>query len=137
MRKQFEVAHRAHLNGDAPEPVEFDLKWEDDKGKSQSETFSIHPERVSQFLMFRIAGSPISNDALSWLEVFQKTMDPPEYTRFATFCQDTDGVEVKAENLADIVAWIMEEATARPTMRSLPSAPGPKRTTKSSTPVAS
>ena len=137
MRKQFEVAHRAKLNGNAPEPVEFDLAWEDDEGKSQAESFSIRPDRVTQFTMFRVAGSPISNDASSWLEVFQQAMEPEEYARFAAFCQQTDGVDVRAETLADIVAWIMTEATARPTMPSSPSAPGRKKTTRSLTPVAS
>ena len=132
MRKQFEVAHRAkQLNGSAPEPVEFDLAWEDDDGKSATETFSVYPDRIPQFTMFRVAGSPVSNDASSWLEVFQKAMDAPEYERFAAFCQ-SDKVDVKAEVIADIVAWLMEQATARPTMPSSPSVPGRKRTGPSS-----
>ncbi len=99
-------------NIEESEPLTFDLGGEE---------FSCYPEVQGKTILdIMRAASEGDEDtrgvmmAVSVLTFFEKVMPPEEYERFGKLMEDPKRI-VPMETLSEIMSWLMEEYTDRPT----------------------
>jgi len=97
---------------DDAEPLSFDLGGEE---------FFCYPEVQGKTILdiMRVAAEGDDETrgaamAVSVLDFFQKVMPPEEYERFEKLMKDPKRI-VRMETLSDIMGWLIEEYTDRPT----------------------
>ena len=102
-------------NIDEAEPLTFDLG---------DEEFSCYPEvqgkTILDIMKVAAAGDEDSRGvlmAVSILDFFQKVMPPEEYGRFEALMEDPKRI-VPMDTLSEIMSWLIEEYTSRPTQPS-------------------
>jgi hypothetical protein len=108
--KSFEV-----VNLDEAEPLTFDLGGEE---------FNCYPEVQGKTILdvMRVASEGDEDTrgalmAVSVLDFFRKVMPPEEYERFDKLMEDPKRI-VKMDVLSEIMSWLIEEYTDRPTQPS-------------------
>jgi hypothetical protein len=108
--KSFEVA-----NIDDAEPLDFDLG---------GETFVCYPEVQGKTILDVMKSAAEGDEdtrgvmmAVSVLDFFKKVMPPEEYERFEKLMEDPKRI-VRMEVLSEIMSWLIEEYTDRPTQPS-------------------
>ena len=109
--KSFEVK-----NIDESEPLTFDLGGEE---------FTCHPEVQGKLILDIIRAASDEKDpdqrgmmmAVGVLDFFEKVMDAPEYERFNKLMEDPKRI-VPMDTLSEIMSWLIEEYTDRPTQPS-------------------
>jgi hypothetical protein len=109
--KSFEVK-----NIDDAEPLTFDLGGEE---------FTCHPEVQGKMILDIIRTAANEDDpdargmmmAVGVLDFFEKVMDAEEYARFEALMKDPKRI-VPMDTLSDIMSWLIEEYTDRPTQPS-------------------
>lgn len=98
----------------SPDPITFDL---------HGETFEAYPDIQGVVVLGFVAsiadvdedsGAGVANAILGF---FEKTLKPESLERFHALTNDPERV-VKTEKLSEIVGWLMEEYTDRPTKAS-------------------
>lgn len=92
----------------AVEPLGFGLNGEE---------FEVLPDIPGAVLLEFLEGADTGNGAGSILKFFKDVMSEEEYARFDKVIKDPK-VIVKLEDLTDIVKFLAEEYTARPTTAS-------------------
>jgi hypothetical protein len=99
-------------NIEESEPLTFDLGGEE---------FSCYPEVQGKTILdiMRVASEGDEDTrgvmmAVSVLTFFEKVMPPEEYERFGKLMEDPKRI-VPMETLSEIMSWLMEEYTDRPT----------------------
>jgi hypothetical protein len=105
--KSFDV-----INIDESEPLTFDLGGEE---------FMCYPEVQGKTILdiMRIAADGDEDTrgvlmAVSVLDFFEKVMPPEEHERFAKLMEDPKRI-VPMDTLSEIMSWLIEEYTDRPT----------------------
>jgi hypothetical protein len=106
--KSFEVK-----NVDDAEPLTFDLGGEE---------FTCHPEVQGKLILDIIRSAADEKDpdqrgmmmAVGVLDFFKKVMDASEYERFEKLMEDPKRI-VPMDTLSEIMSWLIEEYTDRPT----------------------
>jgi hypothetical protein len=106
--KSFEVK-----NIEDSEPLTFDLGGEE---------FTCHPEVQGKMILDIIKTAADENDpdqrgmmmAVGVLGFFEKVMDASEYERFNKLMEDPKRI-VPMDTLSEIMSWLIEEYTDRPT----------------------
>jgi hypothetical protein len=108
--KSFEV-----VNIDDAEPLDFDLG---------GETFVCYPEVQGKTILDVMKAAAEGDEdtrgvmmAVSVLDFFKKVMPPEEYERFEKLMEDPKRI-VRMEVLSEIMSWLIEEYTDRPTQPS-------------------
>jgi len=108
--KSFEVK-----NIDDAEPLDFDLG---------GETFNCYPEVQGKTILdiMRVAAEGDEDTrgvlmAVSILDFFVKVMPPEEYEKFEKLMEDPKRI-VPMDVLSEIMSWLIEEYTDRPTQPS-------------------
>lgn len=93
------------------EPVTFNL---------YNETFHCY-KQIHGVTLLRFVKEANSEDGAAavsaMLGVFERVMPKDEFKRFETLCEDPDTV-VPVETLGEIIGWLMEVYSERPTKRS-------------------
>lgn len=92
-------------------PLTFDL---------YDETFECRPQIQGNTLLTFVkqANSEDGSEATdALLNIFKRVMKEEEYERFEALCTNDDTV-VPVDTLGDIVAWLMEQYSGRPTPES-------------------
>lgn len=83
----------------------------------QGETFKCYP-RMTGAALIDFAAAATSDDTsrstAATLEFFEGVMKPEEHKRFDEFIRDPDK-EIEIDELAEVVEWLVEEYTNRPT----------------------
>jgi hypothetical protein len=106
--KSFEVK-----NIEDSEPLTFDLGGEE---------FACHPEVQGKMILDIIKAAADEDDpdqrgmmmAVGVLDFFKKVMDAAEYERFSALMEDPKRI-VSMDTLSEIMSWLIEEYTDRPT----------------------
>jgi len=100
------------LDIDDAEPLSFDLGGEE---------FTVYPEVQGKAILDIVRSAAEGDEdtrgmmlAVSTLDFFQKVMPPEEYERFSKLMEDPKRI-VSMETLSDIMSWLIEEYTNRPT----------------------
>lgn len=109
--KSFEVQ-----NVDDSEPLTFDLGGEE---------FTCYPEVQGKMILDIIKTAASEPDAeqrgmmmaVGVLDFFEKVMDVSEYERFNKLMEDPKRI-VKMDTLSEIMSWLIEQYTDRPTQPS-------------------
>ncbi len=109
--KSFEVK-----NVDDSEPLSFDLGGEE---------FTCYPEVQGKMILDIIRTAANENDpdargmmmAVGVLDFFEKVMDASEFERFTKLMEDPKRI-VPMDTLSEIMSWLIEEYTDRPTQPS-------------------
>ena len=103
--------------GASAEPVVFKLHGEE---------FTCYPNVPGKVLLDLVAKSGDENNPAASAEIvsefFKVVLTPESYTRFDELARDAERI-VTVETLGEIISWLMEEYSDRPTPRpeSLPS----------------
>lgn len=96
---------------DEMEPVSFDL---------YGKTFNCY-KQIHGVTLLRFVKEASSEDGArateAMLTIFKRVMPSEEYARFEELCDDPDTV-VPVETLGEIIGWLMEVYTGRPTEES-------------------
>lgn len=95
------------------EPLEFELG-----GK----TFHCRPALQGKFLLDMAASADPDNPASSALAVnkfFERALKPADLKRFNALLEDPDTI-IKSETLGEILSWLVEEYSDRPTEEPTP-----------------
>lgn len=115
MRKSFQVASAAQ----ADMPVEFELNWQLPDGTLGSpEIFTAYPGRIPGATLLSLANMMVDQNSVAMFELFRAALGD-DFARFETLIRDPSR-HVTAETLAEIVSWLGEEASGRPTPPSSP-----------------
>ncbi len=103
------------VNIDDAEPLDFDLG---------GETFVCYPEVQGKTILDVMKAAAEGDEdtrgvmmAVSVLDFFKKVMPPEEYERFEKLMEDPKRI-VRMEVLSEIMSWLIEEYTDRPTQPS-------------------
>lgn len=105
------------FNMEDAEPISFKL---------YGETFECFPEMQGKTLLefIQLTQSDDTTDAALAMELFfQKVLKPESAARFESLAKDPERI-VSVQTLAEIVGWIMEEYSNRPTQGSEQSSTG-------------
>ena len=106
----FEVARR----NKADSPVTVKLDWVDDDGDKHTEEFTAIPSRISTVTLMRLGGQRISTKSDAFFKIIEQAFGEEENQRFLDFAEHPDH-EVEAEQLAKIIAELVEHKEGRPT----------------------
>lgn len=105
--KSFDV-----ISLDEAEPLTFDLGGEE---------FTCYPEVQGKMILDVMRSAAEADEesrgmlmAVSVLDFFKKVMPPEEYERFEKLMEDPKRI-VPMDTLSDIMGWLIEEYTNRPT----------------------
>jgi hypothetical protein len=105
--KSFDV-----VNIDESEPLDFDLG---------GETFMVYPEVQGKTILDIMRTASEGDEetrgvkmAVSVLDFFEKVMPPEEYEKFNKLMEDPKRI-VPMDVLSEIMSWLIEEYTDRPT----------------------
>lgn len=91
----------------------FILAWEDDESKQEkTETFTVYPGRVPGAVAVDL--TTIGQHSKAMWDFFEACMDPAEFARFDSTVRDPK-ISIDAETLGQIIKWITEVETGRPT----------------------
>jgi hypothetical protein len=103
------------INIEESEPLDFDLG---------SETFLCYPEVQGKTILdiMRVAAEGDEDTrgvlmAVSVIDFFKKVMPPEEYERFEKLMEDPKQI-IPMDTLSEIMSWLIEEYTDRPTQPS-------------------
>lgn len=91
------------------------------------ETFTAIPAIQGAFLLHFVnqaGGSDGIHAAEALMEFYARVLTPESLERFNAMCSSPDKI-VSMTTLSEIVGWLVEEYTKRPTQGSSSSAPGP------------
>lgn len=106
MGNQKFTSGRRDLEKKAP----FDLEWYDDKGEVQLQTFYCYPGRLPGGILFDVLR--INDGSAPFWEFWRKVMDDGTYMEFRETVRDNP---IDAQVLRDIMDWVIEYDTGRPT----------------------
>lgn len=97
---------------DEADPLTFDLG---------GETFTCYPEVQGKTILDIMRTAAVSDEdargllmAVSMTDFFEKVMPPEEYERFSQLMEDPKRI-VPMDTLSEIMSWLIEEYTERPT----------------------
>jgi hypothetical protein len=100
-------------------PLDFELEYEkliDDEWQEQTEKFKAR-SAIPGHLMMQIAGameSGVSVASAEMVKMLHSAIVPEDKDRFMTLIDDTE-IAIPIETLGEILAWLAEEYTGRPT----------------------
>lgn len=95
---------------DLEKKVPFDLAWFDDKDEEQVETFYCYPGRLPGGILFDVL--KINDGSAPFWEFWAAIMDEESYVEFRSYVRKNP---IEAQTLRDIMDWIIEFDTGRPT----------------------
>lgn len=95
---------------DLEKKVPFDLSWYDDTDEEQVETFYCYPGRLPGGLLFDVL--KINDGSAPFWEFWASVMDEATYEEFRTYVRKNP---IQAATLREIMDWIIEYDTGRPT----------------------
>lgn len=106
-------------DADDSEPLSFDLKYK----SGEVETFNCYPEIPGKLLIDLMKPAAAADEdragvmmAVSVLEFFPQVMDEDEWARLESALNDRKRV-VSMEQLSNIMSWLVEEYSERPTQQ--------------------
>ena len=98
----------------------FDLEWESadgaDAGTGGSEEFKAYPGRIPGAVIMDVPNMMVDENTVAYWNVFRHALGD-EFDRFSAIIHDPKRL-VPAETLSEILSWLFEEATGRPTQPS-------------------
>lgn len=95
---------------DLEKKAAFDLSWFDEKGEEQVQTFYCYPGRLPGGILFDVLR--INDGSAPFWEFWAKVMDDATYAEFRQTIRDNP---IDAQVLRDIMDWVIEYDTGRPT----------------------
>lgn len=120
------------------DPIEFDLEFEKTDGAPEVHSFKAHSVidagaslAMGSLIKYDERGRQVT-DLNAVTRYFEKVLLPGEYPRLSALLE-RDDLFIPFQLLADVMGWLVEEQSGRPTKRSKPSSAGPRSTGRGST----
>ena len=98
---------------DRSKTVDIELVWEDNEGAEHTTRWTAYPGRIPSIFTYDLVEASRTSEPM-W-RVFRAALQE-KYDDFYAFCMDDEhGIDAKA--LSDIIEWLLEVDTGRPTQQ--------------------